>query len=226
MNFKEVDGKLFKTALSYNGENKKTLTDVEYLIKIGGDVNVKDEDGMPLIVRLMASDRYDDVSDILLKNEVDVNEVDVRSWRTALMVASKYGSKEMVEKLLARGARVNAIDRSGWSALYFASYYGRDDVVEVLLKNKADVNQQSYGNECASSLMACCWGWKNNENYKRCIKLLLSNGANLNIKNRNGVSVFDFAREAGNKELLAILREHKNGQAVGMARFFNKIFER
>ena len=152
MSFKVLDDKLVKTALSYDGESEKKLKSVEYLIRLGADVNAKDEDGMPLIVRLMASDRYDDVSDILLKNKVDVNEVDVRSWRRALMVASKYGSKEMVEKLLARGARVNDIDRSGWSALYFASYYGRDDVVEVLLKNKADVNQQSYGNECAYSV--------------------------------------------------------------------------
>ena len=52
MGFELLNKKLLKTALAYDGDDEKRIKNVEYLIRIGADVNVKDEAGIPLIIKI------------------------------------------------------------------------------------------------------------------------------------------------------------------------------
>ena len=57
-----------------------------------------------------------------------------------MVVASCFGSTEIAELLLARGADVNRCDDSGWSPLTHAAYRGHTDTVELLLDRGADLD--------------------------------------------------------------------------------------
>lgn len=57
---------------------------------------------------------------------------------TLLMTGAQLGRRDMVEKLLALGAKVHATDRSGRTALFHAM--GDPDIVELLLQHGAKVN--------------------------------------------------------------------------------------
>lgn len=48
--------------------------------------------------------------------------------------------KRVIEKILAQGADVNAVDQKGESALFEAANYGFSDVVRLLLEYGADPN--------------------------------------------------------------------------------------
>lgn len=55
---------------------------------------------------------------------------------TALMVAcgSPIDTTEFIEKVIAAGADVTAVDGDGWSALHWSAYHGRPEAAETLLE--------------------------------------------------------------------------------------------
>jgi len=95
--------------------------------------------------------------DVLLKDAVRTNNLQLTGkllgWganvnvivddnldSTALIFASLYGYKDMVEMLLRNGAAVNRSDRNGSTALIGSAWAGNADVIRILLKNEANLN--------------------------------------------------------------------------------------
>ena len=70
--------------------------------------------------------------DLLLEYKPDVNIVDSSMGMSPLMKAAGNGRKEIVEKLIARGANVNAKAKNGWTVLQFAEPY--PETVAILKK--------------------------------------------------------------------------------------------
>src|SRR6185503_12422362 len=62
---------------------------------------------------------------------------------TPVMVASRSGSTEVVEQLLAKGANVNARAARGQTALMWAVAQNHPDIVKVLLAHGADGHARS-----------------------------------------------------------------------------------
>ncbi|MDE0308902.1 MAG: ankyrin repeat domain-containing protein [Acidiferrobacterales bacterium] len=60
--------------------------------------------------------------------------------RTALMLASKFGMKEMVGDLIRAGADVNARNHNGGTALMYSAIRGDEATVDILLQRGASVN--------------------------------------------------------------------------------------
>ena len=120
--------------------------------------------------------------------------------QTVLACAAHSGKQELVEFLLARGARediyaaaivgdvnkvaaflkqdkklVNARDSGGRAALHWAALYGQTKVMELLLAEKADVNL--LDGDGFTPLH-----WATTFNKKDAVELLLANKADMNIK--------------------------------------------
>ena len=64
------------------------------------------------------------------------------SGETHLHHAAKYGRKEVVELLIAKGADVNAKRNNGQTPLHRAAGGGHKEVAELLIDNGADVNSK------------------------------------------------------------------------------------
>ncbi len=69
-----------------------------------------------------------------IKKGADVNAKDNDYGWTALMHASIYGHKEIVEILISNKADVNAKDNDDFTALMYASREGHKEIVEILKK--------------------------------------------------------------------------------------------
>lgn len=111
---------------------------------------------------------------------------------TALHIAAGRGYVQMVDKLLAAGADVHALDASmGASALHFAAQSGVTDVAELLLDAGAFIDLQS-ATVGLTPLINAVWSKQ-----VAMVRFLLRRGAALEIKTHlGGASVWDFVGDA------------------------------
>jgi uncharacterized protein len=136
----------------------------------------------------------------LLATNVNVNARNVRGF-TALEWAASYGSLEIVEALLARGADVNLargvnpatniLDRScsqttDETALIDASDKGYEGIVRALLAAHADANARDCHGRTALIFAS-------SKNHADVVKLLLAAGAEVNAADNSGTTALKWA---------------------------------
>ena len=103
--------------------------------------------------------------------------------KTALLVASEQGHKEMVNCLIAANADVNASDVNSQSALIIASENNDVELAQILLNAKANPNHQR--NDGSVSLHIASYN-----NYIELAVMLIEFGADPLIKNNKGDTPF------------------------------------
>lgn len=115
--------------------------------------------------------------------EHDMNQGDDHGF-SPLHWASKEGKSNIVEMLIYRGARINALNRGDDTALHLASAHGHRDIVNMLLRCKADINAvNEHGNTPLH--YACFWG------YQAIAEDLINEGSLVSVSNRNGETPLD-----------------------------------
>lgn len=96
---------------------------------------------------------------------------------------------------------VNAIDDKGSSMLILACYRGNDEVANFLIDKKAEVN---YVSKNGTALMACVV-----KGEFELVDELLLNGANIDLKDQNGMTALMLAVQFNNPEMVKKLVEEK-----------------
>ncbi len=117
---------------------------------------------------------------------------------TTLHAAAGRDSKDVVERLLTRGADVNAKNDVGRTCLYLAVEKGHKEMAETLITNGAEVNAQDHQAWAPLHLAVI-------EGQKDISKLLIANGANVNARNKNGYTPLHTAAHNGRAEIADLL---------------------
>ena len=159
------------------------VTEVNLLLKKGVNPNTVDANGNPMLI-LAIRDKSTNVIDLLLGNKnIDV-DLSNKSGETPLMMASIDGNLPLV-KTLVLGHKAQ-LDHIGWTPLHYACAKGHLEVAQFLVANGAIVDSLSVGNT-TPLMMAVQSG---NE---QLVKFLLDKGADLQLKNNNGLTAIDIA---------------------------------
>ena len=103
----------------------------------GADVNVKDKDGVTLLMRAASAGRADMVQLLLAKGAR--SDAKTNGGVDALMMACVGGYADAARSLIAAKADVRATDNQGRTALMAAASSGSGIAMEALLKAGADV---------------------------------------------------------------------------------------
>jgi ankyrin repeat protein len=158
---------------------------VNLLLARGVDVNVKDKRGYTALSHALEA-MYEDVVDVLLtRAELDPNCRGLNE-RPALLAYVWRDNKERIEKLMARGADVNAPDADGDTALHGAAQTGNVEITRMLLDKGANPNAKNK--QGGTPLMwAAVYG-----NHDAAV-LLLSRGADASLKDNEGVTAAEWA---------------------------------
>jgi uncharacterized protein len=130
----------------------------------------------------------------LIEGGADI-ELKDRDGRTPLINAVSVDYYlPLIEYLLEKGANINAQDKAGWSALHFCAQNNRIELAEFLIKNGATVDiKDQWGATPLMRAAKTCYELmvKNDPNPGAMIQFLQKNGADKNIKNKDGVTFFD-----------------------------------
>lgn len=111
----------------------------------------------------------------------------------------------MVETLLQRGARVNAVNMGDDIPLHLAAAHGHRDVVQMLIRERSDVNAvNEHGNTPLH--YACFWG------YDMICEDLVNAGASVTIANKDDDTPLDKAKTGLGKRLQDLAE--RNGQEM------------
>ncbi len=98
---------------------------------------------------------------------------------------------------------VNDYAADGFTPLGLACYFGQAEVARYLVLKGADVNLPSKNGYSVYPLHSAVAG-----NYTDIARMLINNGAQVNIKQQAGVTPLHSAAQNGNTELLVVLLEH------------------
>ena len=155
---------------------------IEYLLSLGMTVNMTDKSGQtPLMCACLEGGRLDNIKR-LLELGADIQQLEFNDRWSALHIAARDSSPEIIEYLLSLGMTVNMTDKSGQTPLMCACYKGgRLDNIKRLLELGADIQQLDYDEWSALHIAA---GYLSPE----IIEYLLSLGMTVNMTNNSGMT--------------------------------------
>nr|CAH7713500.1 unnamed protein product [Callosobruchus chinensis] len=150
---------------------------VKFLFDKNANIKARDTYGdTPLHVAAQYSNKLEIVEFLLDKNANDIN--DVTNDRSTLLHVAVEGNKlDTVKFLLDRGADTEVKDIHGQTPLVLATQKGYTNIVKVL-------EQEQLGKELFTAVREY--------NLPR-VKELISQGANIDTKNKNGATLLDIA---------------------------------
>jgi len=156
---------------------------VKSLLSNGVNPNSVDANGNPMLF-LAIKERSTGVIDLLLKDpKIDV-DLSNKNGETPLMIASIDGNLPLVKTLVLQNKAL--LDHISWTPLHYACAKGHFEVAQFLIANGATVDSMNLGNT-TPLMMAVQSG---NE---KLVKLLLDKGADLQLRNAQGLTAIDIA---------------------------------
>jgi hypothetical protein len=197
-----ADRALFR-AVEPNG----TVEAVASALANGARVDAHNELGTtPLFVA--AKESSPEVIDALIRAGANINfrvqiGNDLRG-RTPLMNAATGTKGETVALLLDAGADANVFESHGWSAAHFAAHRDNVEGLRALHRHGVDLDLRNPGNRGETPLMiAACYGQLN------AIRVLIELGANPRATDRQGESVYGWAKYFKRTEAMEALKEYQ-----------------
>lgn len=183
---------------AYDDFNRAVATDdarsVSRMIARGIDPNTANEQGE---AALLAAAREGSLAMVkaLIEGKANLN---VRSPHgdTPIMLAALAGNLPTVRVLREAGAQIN---HPGWTPLQYAAVNGHNAVIDYLVSTGADLGLAAPNGSTPVMLAVLA-------NKTDTLKLLISNGFDVNGRNDKGESALEIARKKGFGEMEKLLR--------------------
>ncbi|KAJ3280086.1 palmitoyltransferase akr1, partial [Borealophlyctis nickersoniae] len=199
----------------HNAAAKVSYDIAEMLIDCGADVNAVTGQKWTVLHSAAKGGNQKLVSLLLEKMESGALEAVNDNEHTPLHTAAWNSHEGVVKILLAKGAS-SAAHAAGWTALHLAAQQGYAKVAAVLLSDgvKTDAERHALLNACTeeqhlTALYLAVW-----TEQMEVFKLLLENGAMIDVKGAQGSTALHIAAQRANAEMVELLLEAGASVAV------------
>lgn len=217
INFRDTEGSTPLSGAICSGNDNM----VAYLIEHEANVNIKDSKGVTPLM-LAASNGHYNIVKMLVESRADITLKNKEGF-TCVSKASDHGKGKILEYFIEKGANVNIPNKEGNTPLMLAASKGHLHIVKMLLKHQAGVtiwegkglkNKLLFliherainkaNNTGDSSLMLA-----SKNGHAPIVQMLLNNGANMYMKNKEGLSSFSLAQKNKRFKVMDILRQNE-----------------
>lgn len=190
--------------MSFVMKNPPSYEVIKLLMDYGMLIDTKAYDGTTALM-LASSERYSPVIESFIKAGADVN-ASRPDGLTALMVSAKKDAPTVMRILLKSGASVMARDTNGMTAIHHAAMNSPNpELINMLISFGANDTPNNSGKTALilASMM----------NNADVVNALINAGADINARDNDGKSAYDYARENDKLTGTQVLRRLKNEKA-------------
>lgn len=187
----------------FEGIKRNDKFQVRKALEFGANINERNHDYLTPL-HLASSKSNVEIAHILITMGADVNlETYSNGGRTALDFALSNANERLIEILIDKTSNVNS------SLLFYMSNSYRINLktVRLLIEKGANVNVMD-----TDGWTPLHWALK--RGYDMGVKLLLSYNADVNIKNKMGMTALDFANFNKSYEIRRIFKKMSKGQRI------------
>lgn len=160
-------------------------------------------DGLPLHIAVLYKQPH--LVDELIRLGADVDLIDPASGNTALLMASLLQENYIAKKLLSSGANPLICSNQGRTSLYVAAERGNCTLLSLFIQEfniHPDTPSTSEGHGGGALHVAAMF------NRPNAVHHLLQLGANPNIKDRNGRSALEVAKQSAAQLAVEVIENH------------------
>jgi len=150
----------------------------------------------------------EDIARTLIAGGADVNAPDAELGNTPLHTAVYACRQSVTLLLLSNGADPNLQNQAAQTPLHAAALCGAGkELVLLLLRHRADPNVRDASGQTPLHTVAGGQHWTRQD--AEVAALLVEYGAQSDIKDKNGKTALDLARERGHEDLVRLLNERR-----------------
>jgi ankyrin repeat protein len=176
-----------------------SIKEINILLEYGANINVQDQNGNSLLHLALKADEIDlDVIDILLENGIDINIKNKKQETPLCTIANSLFGLDIktINHLLSNGANINDLNENLDSFLHclISRYLMCYDVNITQLSNNKVLIKKSLNHQNAQGDTPLHVAVRNGK--IEYVKLLLSHNAKTTIRNNDGKTCIDIARES------------------------------
>lgn len=164
---------------------------VSQMVAAGVDPNALDARGRNALAIAIKEDSDKAVKSLLAAPTLALNARS-KSGETPLMLAAIKGRLDWVQAMVKRGASIN---QEGWTPLHYACSGPDNGVAAWLISQGAEINARSP-NGSTPLMLAAGYGALD------LTPVLLKAGADVSLRNQQGMNAADFARKADRERIL------------------------
>ncbi len=127
---------------------------------------------------------------------------------TTFHSAASKGNINAIERLAANGDDVNEVDDAGLTALIYAVKRNQKEALLALLKSGANINlgDIELGNTPLNHAIL--------QGNTTLLRILVEKGANVDIRNKDGLSAVDLVKNIHNDEIIRLVKSHSKKETV------------
>ena len=203
-----------------HGIGYNRLEQVKNSIKLGANINCKIKGGKsPLIYALEESKKNFTIIEYLINNGSDLNYIS-DDGNVPLSMALDLKNIEIIKLLINNGSNINDLNYSTKeNCLHISVLYGLKEIVEFVLKKYSNLIDSKNINGKTPLFYAVDVG------NLEIIKILLNNGADIDIKQNDGLNVLIYAINYKNINVNIIKLFIQHYQKIFKFQYYSKIFD-
>ncbi|XP_046562227.1 putative ankyrin repeat protein RF_0381 [Haliotis rubra] len=169
-----------------------------FLVRKGADLSVVDAESNTVLHLACEGGNLDIIETVLVQDTVDINSLGGQD-RTPAMKAALKGHKHVLDLLVRKGADLSHVDFLHNTILHLACEGGNLDIVKhILTQNTVNINSLGE-NDWTPAMKAA------NKGHKDVFNLIVKEGADLSLVDKEGDSILHAACEGGNVEIVTYI---------------------